>query len=210
MDESKLFSKKMESNLKALERTDLKSRAGIIGGQWQDDTLWIDFFNRRIGLCLPEFIDRDNLIVTDAVKSVLTGYVLNCPLKVEESSSRLISFREFENAGPLLDRFHANTSKTIESHFSGRIGHLEHKCIELGGKKMETSGFDLSIRFRALPRLPFILLFNDADEAMPAASSFLFHDNAAKWLNLDELMVITTFLTGSLICDPGHHQVTTY
>jgi hypothetical protein len=43
--------------------------------------------------------------------------------------------------------------------------------------------YDLFMQFDALPRVPVILLFNDADEEFPAQSSLLFERRAEKYLD---------------------------
>ena len=69
---------------------------------------------------------------------------------------------------------------------------------------MENASYDLSVRFKALSRIPIIMNFNDKDDMMPASAVFLFHDNADKYLNLECLSIVCTYLTGQLIQEiPG-------
>ncbi len=137
--------------------------------------------------------------MTDAIKTVLSTYILNCPDTITQSSNRLVSFREFNGASPLFSRFTANTSKIIETTFLGHRGRLTSRCKELGGTRIETDGYDVSVRFLALPRIPVIFHFNDAEGAMPATAVFLFHKNATTWLDLESLTLISTYLTGQFI-----------
>jgi len=64
---------------------------------------------------------------------------------------------------------------------------------------MKNVSYDLSVRFKALSRIPIILNFNDKDDMMPANAGFLFQDNADKYLDLECLSIICTYLTGQLI-----------
>ncbi len=122
-----------------------------------------------------------------------------CPEKIFENSNRLVTFREFANAGPLFSNFVTNTGKIIETTFSGNLEKLRKQCLKLGGIIMETESYALSVRFLALPRIPVILNFNDKDELMPAKAVFLYHDNADVYLDLQSLTITCTYLTGQLI-----------
>lgn len=106
---------------------------------------------------------------------------------------------EILNAGPLFSRFAENTGKIITTTFSGQMAKLKSRCQNLGGTILETGSYDLSVAFRALPRVPIILNFNDTDELMPANAGFLYHDDAETYLDLESLTIICTWLTGLLI-----------
>ncbi len=199
MSDAKIFSKKLAANLEALNLIDVKERAQRLGLQQRDEAHLFDFFNRQIRYSSSKFEDTNKLNVTDAIKTVLSTYILNCPKSITESSNRLVSFREFNEASPLFSRFTANTSKIIETTFSSHIEALTLRCKELGGTRIETGGYDLSVRFRALHRIPIIFHFNDAEDAMPATAVFLFHENATTWLDLESLTLLSTYLTGQLI-----------
>lgn len=199
MENTKIFAEKLASAMEKMDGMNPVEKAGILGLQKREQRLVFDFFNRRIHLEALEFNDEGGEVVTDAVKFVFCTYLLNCPERPVESSNRLISFREFNGAGPLFSRFTANTSNIIETAFSGKIDLLKQQCIRLGGSMMQTAGYDVSARFRALHRIPIILHFNDAEEGLPASAVFLFHDNAEAYLDLECMTILTTYLTGCLI-----------
>lgn len=199
MKDSKMFDKKYNDYLSQVRDFDFSQKAEILGIQKRNQSFVFDFFNRRIAFDKNDFTDITGENLSFAVKLVLCKYLLMCPPKKMESSNRLITFREFTNAGPLFSSFTANTGKIIETAFSGRIEKLERRCMKLGGTIMETKVYDLSVRFRALHRIPIILNFNDMDELMPAKAGFLYHDNAESYLDLECLTITCTYLTGLLI-----------
>jgi len=199
MEDSKIFDKTYKDYLAQLKDFDFLKKADILGIQKRDQSYIFEFFNRKIAFDQNNFIDSEDREVTFAVKVVLCKYLLMCPEKVSESSNRLVTFREFSNAGPLFSNFTANTNKIIETSFSGRLETLKAKCLKLGGTLMEADAYDLSVRFRALHRIPIIFNFNDKDEILPAKSVFLYHDNAENYLDLECLSITATFLTGLLI-----------
>jgi len=199
MEDSKIFDKKYANCLLQIKTIDFAEKAEILGIQRQDQLFVFDFFNRQIAFDGNDFIDIQGYEVTIAVKVVLCNYLKMCPDKVLKASSRLVTFREFSNAGPLFSRFSENTGKIITTTFSGQMDKLGSRCQNLGAAVMKTQSYDLSADFRALSRVPIILNFNDTDELMPANAVFLFHDDAEMYLDLESLTVICTYLTGLLI-----------
>ena len=122
-----------------------------------------------------------------------------CPVTPVERSNKLVTFREFSDAGPLFSNFTENTGKIIETTFSGRLEELKILCVNLGGTLMENGSYDLSVRFRALPRVPIIINFNDREDNLPSTAGFLYHDTADRYLDLECLSITATYLTGLLI-----------
>ena len=202
MDDTRLFKQRLDKTIGDIALLDLSKSADILGLQKRDNALVFDFFDRQIRFESMAFSDTENRPLTDAVKWVLCIYLLNCPKKIIETSHRLVSFREFAGAGPLFSRFTANTAKVIETTFSGNTALLKQKSAAIGGTIVQTADYDICVRFRALQRIPILLYFNDAEDGMPASASFLFHDNIERYLDIDCISVLTTYLTGRLI-DPA-------
>lgn len=171
----------------------------ILGFQKTGKGYRFDFFNRQILFDHQDFIDLSGEELSLSVKIVLCKYMLNCPQPPLEKSVRLVTFREFSEAGPLFYRFAENTSKTIEQTFLNRVDDLEQKCRQLCGIPVSNASYDLSIRFKALPNIPIILQFNDVEGVFPAKAVFLFHEDAVNYLDLKSIGIIATYLTGHLI-----------
>lgn len=165
-----------------------------------------DFFNRQILFDHTDFIDLSGKTLLPAIKTVFCRYLIMHPQHKTESSGKLVTFREFPEAGPLFFRFVENTNKTIEKTFSGRLNALEEKCKALFGMPLGNCACDLSIRFKALPKIPVTLQFNDGDDTFSAASAFLFHEDAISYLDLKSLASIVTCLTGFLINSADTHS----
>ncbi len=199
MMNTKTFEQKYNDSFLMLKGTDLLKKAGISDIRKNNGSAIIDFFNRKIAFSANGVNDVDGQPLTMALKYLLCQYLQKCTADSGESSNRLVTIREFSNSGPLYSSFSANTGKIIETTFSGKPELLEQKCTALGGKIIEHPSYDLSVRFKALSRVPVILNFNDKDELMTASSVFLFHDNAISYLDLECLTIICTWLTGQLI-----------
>ena len=204
MNYSKIFDQKLNHDFASVQKIDFFKNAEILGIRQKNGSLIFDFFNRQISFSQDGIYDIDGHPLTDAVKDVLCQYLLMCPDPICESSNKLVTLREFSDSGPLFSTFTANTGKIIGTTFSGNLDDLISRCLTLGGIIMENASYDLSVRFKALSRIPIILNFNDKDDMMPVSAVFLFHDNADKYLDLECLSIICTYLTGQLIQEiPG-------
>lgn len=201
MENSKFFDEAYKICLREIKQVDLKEKSEILGILVKNGFFIFPFFNRELAYDGDDFTDLSGEEVLPAIKLVLARYMMMCPEKIFPGSGRLLTFREFPGSGPLFSRFVNNTSKIMETTFSGCLGELEKRCRELNGFIVETEGYDLSVRFKALPRIPIILNFNDTEDGMTARAGFLFYDNVGSYLDLQTLSIISTYLTGRLI-DP--------
>ena len=175
----------------------------------RNKTGWgLSFFDTEIRLDPNGNIGNDDPALSPALREVLTAYVTATPDAIPDSMPgempSLLTFREFSGAAPLFASFTANTAKTIERQFSGRLDLLARRARSLRGEtckdqRLSGLGFDVSVRFTALPKIPVILNFNDADEFMPATAAFLFEETASEFLSLKHLMTLATYRTGRLI-----------
>ena len=60
------------------------------------------------------------------------------------------------------------------------------------------AGFDLSIKFKALPGIPLYLQFNDAQDPFPAQSSLLLDSSIEAYFDMRIIFALGTFLCGRL------------
>ena len=191
---------KFQEGIPPLSTYDFSSeKARILGVKKSDQSFTLDFFNREITLWDNGVQAKDQMDITPVIQNLLIQYLINCPKSTLDPAQKLVTFREFSGAAPLISRFTSNTAKIIETSFSGKLSALRQRCLDLGGRPVESGGYDLTFRFRALARIPVIFNFNDQDEMMPPAASFLYHDTASQFLDLKNLMATCTYLTGLLI-----------
>ncbi len=158
-----------------------------------------NFFDRTIGFDGKNFVDLSGESLSLSVKKILCRYFLHSPQMVVKKSIALVTFRELAGAGPLFSRFSENTAKTIEQTFSDRLPALEERSRQLFGMVVDDASYDLSVRFKALPKVPVIFQFNDREDSLPASSTLMFHASSENYLDLKSLAAIGTYLTGSLI-----------
>jgi len=84
----------------------------------------------------------------------------------------------------LLTYFAHDVEGAVASFFSGRLDDLKRAGKTLGGypPTLDVS-YDHVLQFDALPRIPEIMLFNDADDEFPATCSILFESRAETYLD---------------------------
>ena len=199
MDNSKIFHEVYPDLLSRAKLMDLSQKFNILGIKKSGSLFVFDFFNRQLVFDGDDLFDTTGADLTPAVKVVLCTYLLMCPEKELKSDGKLVTFREFSDAGPLFSRFTENTAKIIQTSFSNQLEALSLRCLKSGGTILANQSYDISVRFRALPKIPIILNLNDADELMPANAGFLYRDTADTYLDLQCLIITCTYLTGLLI-----------
>lgn len=173
--------------------------ARLMGIPIEGEQIRLLFFNRTYLIAPDRMEDIHGRPPTDAVGLVLCRYMLQYPpLPVQDGG--LTTFRELTGAGPLVASFTRNTNKLIASTFASDVKTLATRSLELNGVvQTEEAGYDLSIRFPALPGIPLFLQFNAADDMFPAQCNLLFYQSAERYLDMQSLFVLGTFLAGSLV-----------
>lgn len=197
--EDALFDEKAEGLLNKLKGADLASRADALGGTWAEGSLTLPLFGRPHHITGETIRDHEGNHATPAVTVLLCRYLLALPAEQPPASPGWITLRDVKGAGVLTSVFTDNTQKIIETAFTGHPHSLADASAALGGSVEPHPGFDLSIRFHALPRIPVLIHFNDAEVGMPAQCAILFARSAQDYLDLESLSIIATYLAGNLI-----------
>ena len=130
---------------------------------------------------------------------VLCKYLLLCP-DAAVPEDEWAAYRDFKDAGPLTGFFANSVEKPLAEHFAGRLTELETACKALGGIAPDIDlTYDFSMQFNALPRVPILLLYNDADDEFPAHCSLLFRRGSDKFLDAESLAILGEIVTRRLI-----------
>ncbi len=120
----------------------------------------------------------------------LCKHLLMCPDEYPKEKE-WASFRDLKDSGPLTVYFANEVERTISACFAGRRDDLKRAGKSLGGRPADAGGsYDLSMQFDALPRIPMLLLFNDADDDFPATCSVLFEKRAEQFLDPECLAML--------------------
>ena len=201
MAPSPVFEETYRKYLLEIKSIDDLSRQIVLGVGASGDALEIPMYDKLYRLTDRGIEECQGDPVTPAIRVILCKYVLMCPTSLPRVDDRLMSYREFKSAGPLISYFTTNTNKTIETTFSGRVDLLQHRLISLGGTIRTDESYDHSVHLFALPRIPVIVNFNDRDDMFPAPCSILYRASAESYLDMECLAMTGTLLAGMLI-DP--------
>ena len=196
---SSVFEKTYHHYLAEISSIDYLSRADLLGVETDGAALIIPLYDRFYAVSGTAMEGVDGAPVNDAVRVILGKYVMTCPDQLPALSDRWVTYREFPDAAPLVSYFTSNTNKSIASRFSGRTSQLLQRCTEIGAVIADNPSYDFSARFQALPRIPVVLNFNDADELFPATCSILFRKSAAHYLDMECLAMTGPLLAGRLL-----------
>ena len=199
MDEkSPAFEETYQIYLKRIGQLAFKPLAKNLGVTVEKDEVIVPFFGKPYRVSAKGIVgpagERPSLEICVVVSNYLIWYQDDCSICDE-----WVSYRDFKDAGPLTT-FYANAvEKPIARHFSGKLQQLEASCMAYGGSPSDLElSYELSMKFYPLPKVPMLLLYNDADEEFPAHCSLLFEKHADKYLDAESLailgMILSTFL----------------
>ncbi|MFV0436817.1 MAG: DUF3786 domain-containing protein [Desulfopila sp.] len=194
-----IFAKTYHQYLRRIGEIDYLAKAELLGATVEGKQLVIPFYHRSY-LVSPEGIRAcDGKRPSERARVILANYVLYCDHGVADGADPYRSFRDFADAMPLLSYFANTVSQPLIAGFSGKREELEKAALALGGFSQENAGFDCSMLFQALPKIPVMLNFNDADEMFAASCSILYRRSAARFLDMECLAVTGTVLTSRLL-----------
>jgi hypothetical protein len=184
--------------LKQLRKLDLTSLATKIGTATAGNSLFISLFGRPYQISPSRITDPSGQEPIHSVKVVLCRYLLHYP-DSEPQGQEWVSYKDFKEAAPFVGGFQNNTERAIAKKFSGRLTALKEACLCLGGEEAGVDwAYQLSMKFVALPHVPILLAFNDADEEFPARCLLLFERRAQRYLDMECLAILAWLLTDYL------------
>jgi hypothetical protein len=141
----------------------------------------------------PQDIGRDNpdnSPYKHMVSVLLVKYLLGTGQPMDAQDSNWVAYREFKDAAPFVEGYANTVERHISGYFGGKLQDLEGACSNLAGQTpSEPYSYDLARWFPALPRVPVLMLFNDADEDFPAQCSVLFQQDADNYLDMECLVI---------------------
>jgi len=188
-DKRSVFEKTYQGYISQLRGMDFRSVAEPLGGRVVRDGISIPLLGRIYTISKDGIADADGRQPSLDVCVILAKYLLLCP-PFEPRGSDWASYRDFKDSGPLTVYFSHDVEQAIAGHFRGRLDALTAACKVMGGypPTMDISN-DLSMQFDALPRVPVLLIFDDADDEFPARASVLFERRAENYLDPESLAI---------------------
>lgn len=191
--------------LQRLSKVDLADVAGRLGGEFDGEHLSLEFIGRAYKVNSNGFIGPEGSKPDLSVCVVLGQYILRCP-DVEPRETEWVSFRDFPDAAPFVGAFGQNVERPLAEAFTGKPDELQKACdIMKGRKPAEQLPYQVSAIFNILPKVPVLLLFNDADGTFPAQCSMLWEKRGIKYID-PESMSIGGWLISDFLIKGGKRE----
>ena len=196
MEKSPVFDQTIRSYLEQLRGCDFRLLQDKLGLRAERDAAEITLLGVPYRVSAQGIAGPDGRAPHTAVGVILGKYILMCP-GFPPIESDWTSFRDFRDAAPLIGAFANTVEAPIAREFSGQVESLRRAASRLGAQPpAERYPYDLSLVVPALPKVPLLLLFNDADAEFPAKASVLFERRAERYLDMECLA-----MTGMLLAD---------
>lgn len=193
-----VYEKTYQYYLSQFGSLNLQSLVNGLGVSLENEDIIVPLFKRPYRVSAEGVTDPSGERPALYISIILFKYLYMCP-KIRPSQRQWASFRDLKDAGPLTTYFANDIERPVAGYFSGKPDELEAAGRKLGGYPADLeSAYDLAIRFEALPRVPVILLFNDADDEFPAQCSLLFEACAETYLDPECLGMVAGFLVQGL------------
>ena len=192
---SPVFKETYKKYLDQVAEIEFKPLEEKLGVKVENDEITIPFFGKPYMVSARGIIDPSGKEPPLEISVVLCKYLLLCPIAnpVEDD---WVSYRDFKDSGPLTVYFANAVEQPIANHFAGRLDELEEACKTLAGFPPDIElSYELSMQFTPLPRVPVLLLYNDADDEFPAHCSILFERRAEKYLDAECLAILGMLLS---------------
>ena len=161
----------------------------------ETSTADIPFFNTTYRVSRFGVVDDRGKQPDYGICVVLLKYLLMCPRWISTAKD-WISYRDFKDSGQTQNTGLSDyASSTISKRYAGNRDRLKSSVAALGGVPPEADyPYDLAAVIPALPRLPILFLFNDADKQFPAATSILYERRAEHFLDAECRVMVDWYL----------------
>lgn len=194
-----IFDHHTRSYLDQLARLDYAPLASRLGVTVENRTITVPLFGRWYHVTSDHIARPDGRPADYTTTVIVCRYLLQCP-DFDPAEGRWQTYKDFPDAAPLISYFAANVEDVIGKRFSGRLEQLRMTARQLGGQRppLELS-YDFFCSIDALPRVPLLLLFNEADEDFPAQSTVLFENRVQHYLDMECVAMVGTLLVKHLL-----------
>ena len=189
-----VFKKTYEKYLMQLDGIDFNSVKQKLGVEVEKNKIIIPLFGKPYKVSGAGISGPGGKQPTLDICVILCKYILLSP-QVPPKGQDWVSFRDLKDSGPLTSYFVNDVERAIATQFNGRLGDMKNAGKALKGYSPDIEvSYDLSMQFDALPKVPVVILFNDADDEFSATCSVLFQRRAEKYLDPECLAMLGRFL----------------
>ena len=199
---SLVFEKHYNDYLQRLDALDFDTIALKLGGQ-------INKTPRETSIILPllgESYEISSQGIRDSsgekprydICIILCRHLLMCP-EILPHDRQWASFKDLKEAGPLTVYFKDNVEHAIAAGFAGKLEALKSCTAALNGTAPNLDvSYDFAVQIAGLPKIPMVLLFNEADEFFPSECFVLFERQVEIYLDAECIAMLGHRLAGML------------
>ena len=185
MEKSSVFDETYHDYLAQIAELDFKKIGDQLGAEMAGDELIIPFFGKPHRISAAGITEPSGSRPNFSVCVILFKYLLLCP-DHDPVKNDWVSFKDFKDSAPFSGAFVNYTEAPLAKYFSGHLKDLEAACRGIQGHPpAATFSYDLCMQFNALPKIPVLLLFNDADDEFAAHCMVLFERRAENYLDME-------------------------
>jgi len=185
-----IFDENYQKYLDQVAQIDLALLPERLGVEICDGEVIIPFFGNPHRISGRRIVGPDGRKAGYALSVILCKYLLLCP-HYHPVADEWITYKDFKDAAPLIQYFSVNVQQAIAAHFTNRLPDLLSAAEKLGRRSPALDvSYDFAACFDPLPRVPLLLVFNDADEEFPAQCSVLFEKRARNYLDMECLAMV--------------------
>ena len=197
--EAAVFEETYQDYLSRIAGIDLPDTAGRLGAAMDEGRAVIPLLNRTYRVSKAGIFGEDGKRPQLGTCVILSNYLLRCP-PAPPAATDWASYRDFKDSGPLAAYWASDVEGAIVDAFAGRLADLKAAAAGLGGYAPDDDfPYDACWRFDALPKIPMLLPFNDADDEFPAKGTVLFQAGAEVYLDGECLAMLGAQLAGRLV-----------
>lgn len=202
---SEVFDRHYKAYLARLADLDLEQIGPLVGGEYNQESLSVSYFNRIYRVSPAGILDRDGRQASYETCIILSRYLImvngraDRPDRGQNHPVKWTGFRDLKESGPLTVYFRDNAEQAISDLLAGHGATAARKLSVLGGRPPALeAGYDLALEFDGLPKVPMLLLFNDSEEGFPATCSVLFAHDVETWLDAECIAMMGYGLAGRI------------
>jgi hypothetical protein len=193
-EKSLVFEETYTHYLAQIAKLDFKKIADQLGAELVGEELIILFFGKSFRISAAGITGPSGGRPNFSICVVLFKYLLLCPDR-DPLEKDWVSFKDFRDSAPFAGAFFNYTEIPLAKYFSGRLNDLAAACRAIQGyPPAATFSYDLCMQFDALPKIPVLMLFNDADEEFPAQCAVLYERCAKNYLDMECLAMVGMLL----------------
>ena len=185
--------------LEQMKTMSFDGKEAVLGITLDGDAVVVPYFGQPIRMTADGLKDETGRCPDFSDCVVVCRYLIMCPL-FEPKQKEWVAYRDFPDAGPLTVFWADTVEGPLARAFSGNVAALEKAADTMGGGPSDMDiACDLCRCFTPLPKIPLLLVYNDADDDFPASASLLFEKRASTYLDAESQAILGHALSDRLL-----------